>query len=280
MLPQKIYLKTVFNIPFNSNSKDDIDLLIELSNNGIILYWTSDQSKKSEGYAVYVFEENDNHKTTIEEIFKSINASNNKYTSVKVCYNYKESILVPEKHHDSNLNNEMLSLIYGEDFSSVQNSEFVNTKAIHNIYRVPAHHKTSIENCFNNYSSVHSTSLQIKNEVDGDIINCIVYQEIIKVLVYKKSHLQLVQQYQYTGPNDVAYHVLNICKQFELNPSSTPLRLSGMIVKDSQLYQSLYNCFLDIDFLAPSNQIKIADQLSHLPNHFFSHLTELVSCEL
>ena len=53
-----------------------------------------------------------------------------------------------------------------------------------------------------------------------------------------------------------------------------------MIVKDSQMYQSLYNCFLDIDFSTPSNQFQIADQLNHLPIHFFSHLTELASCEL
>ena len=280
MLPQKIYLKTVFNIPFNSNLTNDIDLLIELSNNGVILFWTSAQSQKSEGYVFYVFEENDNPKSAIEEVFKSSNVTKSKFKSVKVCYNYKESILIPQKHYNSNLNKDMLSIVNGEDFSAIEISELVNTKSIQNIYRVPAHHKTSIENNFKNYSSVHSTSLQIKNEIEGDLISCIVYQEMIKVLVYKKSQLQLVQQYKYTGPNDVAYHVLNICKQFELNPSSTPLRLSGMIVKESQLYQSLYNCFLDIDFTTPSNQIQIAEQLSHLPNHFFSHLTELVSCEL
>ena len=273
-------MKTTFNIPFNSNSNKDIDLLIELSNTGIILFWTSDQSKIIEGYSVYVFEENENSNTAVEDVFKSLSATKNKYKSVKVCYNYKESILVPEKYMDSNLNKEMLSLIYGEDFNAVQISELVNSKSIHNLYRVPAYTKTGIENSFKNYSAVHSTSLQIKNEFEGDLINCIVYQEMIKVLVYKKSQLQLVQQYKYTGPNDVVYHVLNICKQFELNPSSTPMRLSGMIVKDSQLYQALYNCFLDINFSTPSNQIQIADQLSHLPNHFFSHLTELVSCEL
>lgn len=280
MLPQKIYLKTVFNIPFNSNSTYDIDLLIELSNNGVILFWTSAQFQKTEGYAFYAFEENDNPKSAIEEVFKSSIVTKNKYKSVKVCYNYKESLLVPQEHYNSNLNKEMLSIINGEDFSAIEISELVKTKSIQNIYRVPAHHKTSIDNSFKNYSSVHSTSLQIKNEVEGDLISCIVYQEMIKVLFYKKSQLQLVQQYKYTGPNDVAYHLLNICKQFELNPSSTPLRLSGMIVKDSQMYQSLYNCFLDIEFSTPSNQVQIADQLNHLPNHFFSHLTELVSCEL
>lgn len=280
MLPQKIYLKKTFNIPFNSNSNNDINLLIELSNTGIILFWTSKQFDITEGYSVYVFEENENPKTVVEDVFKSLSATKNNYKSVKVCYNYIESILVPEKHKDSNLYNEMLSLIYGEDFSTIQTSELVNSRSIYNVFRVPVYIKACIENNFKNYSAVHSTSLQIKNEVEGDLINCIVYQEMIKVLVYKKSQLQLVQQYKYTGPNDVAYHVLNICKQFELNPSSTPLRLSGMIVKDSQLYQSLYNCFLDIDFLTPSNKIQIVDQLSHLPNHFFSHLTELTSCEL
>ena len=272
-------MKTVFNIPFSSDSDLVPDLLIEFGNNGVNLLFTSGDSKKIEGYQVFVFEENENYQNSMDEIFKLISFGENKVGKIKFTFNFKESILIPENLYQKELDEELIALMFGEDYNTVIQNDVISSKSIHNIYRLPILLQNHLDKNQNNKASQHSTSFQIKEVQKGSIIKCMVYHEMIKVLVYKEGSLQLVQYFNYTGPNDVTYHLLNICKQFYLNLSEVSLRLSGMIVKDSQLFQSLYNSFLNIDFMLPDNEIQLAESLNSLPLHFFSHLTELLSCE-
>ena len=65
-----------------------------------------------------------------------------------------------------------------------------------------------------------------------------------------------------------------------MKPSEIKLRLYGMIVKDSNLYQQLHNYFLDIDFITIPEEINVRQEMNNLPAHFFSHLTELATCVL
>ena len=76
-------MKTVFNIPVSTDSDLVPDLLIEFGNNGVNLLFTSGDSKKIEGYQVFVFEENENYQNSMDEISKLISFGENKVGKIK-----------------------------------------------------------------------------------------------------------------------------------------------------------------------------------------------------
>jgi len=277
---QIIFLKSGYNIPLKDTGNQSLQLLIELGDFGFSLIWTDTQKKQIAALAVYIFEEEDN---AVEEIRNTISNAfipRKDHKGVKIFYNFKESMLIPTKYYNEDLNEQMLSLLFGENEDTIIRTDKLDKLQICNIYRLPAELDKFITANFPQVNYIHSSSCQIQQQFSSTEMVCIVFYNAIKVMLYIDGHLHLVQQFKYNSPEDVSYHLLNICKQHDLQPTEIKLHISGMIVQDSILFQHLYNYFLHIDFIAVSEQIKMRDDINDLPAHFFSHLTELATCEL
>jgi hypothetical protein len=278
--PQIIFLKTGCNIPLNSVENSPIQLVMEIGNFGISLMWINSLSMEISGLSVYVFEVNDDPADIIRFILQSEEFKNAGAASVKLFYNYKESLLVPDKYFNEELNAQMLSLLFGEDENAVTKFDVIEKMGTKNIYRVPAPIENIVNQHISNHTVMHSTSIQLRKEAEGTVLNCIVFYDAIKVLLYINGQLYFVQQFKYNSPEDVTYHLLNTCKQHDIKPSEIKLNICGMIIEDSNLYQHLYNYFLNINFISIAENIAVREEISNLPSHFFSHLTELALCEL
>lgn len=277
---QIIFLKSGYNIPLKDTGNQSLQLLIEMGDFGISLIWTDTQKKQIAALAVYVFEEEDDKVEQISNTIKTVVIPGRDHKGLKIFYNFKESMLVPTKYYNEDLNEQMLSLLFGEDEDTVIRTDKLVRLQICNIYRLPAALDNFITSTFPQVNYFHSSSCQIVQQYSSTEMVCIVFYNAIKVMLYIDGHLYLVQQFKYNGPEDVSYHLLNICNQHDLKPTEIKLHISGMIVQDSILFQHLYNYFLHIDFIAMSDQIKMREDINDLPAHFFSHLTELATCEL
>ena len=276
---QIIFLKTGYHIPLNDIGNQSLHLLIEIGDFGISLIWTDTQKKQVAAIAVHIFEDDDNK---VEQIRNTINNAvipGKDQKALKIFYNFKESMLVPIKYYNEDLNEQMLALLFGEDDDTVIRTDKIDKLQICNIYRLPTALDRFVASTFPQVNYSHSTSSQILQQFSSTEMVCIVFYNAIKVILYIDGHLYLVQQFKYNGPEDVAYHLLNICNQHDLQPTEVKLHISGMIVQDSILFQHLYNYFLHIDFISMSDQIRMKEDINDLPAHFFSHLTELASCE-
>ena len=276
---QIIFLKSGYNIPLKDTANQSLQLLIELGDFGISLIWTDTQKKQIAALAVFIFEDEDDKVEQIRNTINKFVITGKEQKSLKIFYNFRESMLVPSKYYNEELNEQMLSLLFGENDDAVIRTDKLDNLEIYNIYRLPIELDKFITNTFPQVNSFHSTSCQIIQDFNSTEMVCIVFYNSIKVLLYIDGHLYLVQQFKYNGPEDVSYHLLNICKQHDLQPTEIKLHISGMIVQDSTLFQHLYNYFLHIDFISMSNQIKLKEDINDLPAHFFSHLTELATCE-
>jgi len=56
------------------------------------------------------------------------------------------------------------------------------------------------------------------------------------------------------------------------------LELSGLIEKQSELYNELQKYFLNISFDHMEDSIKITDELREYPLHYFSSLLKMAIC--
>lgn len=280
MPPQLKFLKTAFNIPVTKDSNTPLDLLIEIGQNGIACMWLSNHPLTVQGLVMYHLEENDQLPEMLTSIFESPAMTAVTPSSVHICYNFKESLLVPDLYHEQGLNCAMLSLMFGEQDAALVETEAIARNSFHNVYRVPAEAAAMIKKHFQGAVFHHSTSLQLTEKVKEDLLQCIVFHNCIKVILHKDGQLQLVQQFGYSKPDDVAYHLINTCQQHNCIPGDIKLRLCGMVDRDSILYNRLHNYFLHIDFAEIAPGINVQEAISDLPAHFFSHLTNLAACVL
>lgn len=269
-------MKPGLNIQPTSHNTHDLHLLAELGNYGAFFLWFTKSPISVKGLISFDFSGVDVD-LDIEAAVKGLPATP-KVSTTTISLDFKESILVPEKYN-AGVNEKALALMFGEDNETVVTIDHVTSSAIYNHYRITKKEESVIRKYFPNATVFHSTSLQLEQLNGSDnLLYCIIFHNTIKVILFKNSTLQIVQQYSYIVPEDVVYHLLNTCEQHNLNTSEIHLTLSGMIDEQSKLYNEIYRYFLHITFDKVDEDIVLPAEISEHPRHFFSHLTALASC--
>ena len=270
-------MKTIYEIPPLWEIQENPALLIEISQAAMTLCWTSNGGQQIEGIAIYGFEEGDTEMDQINAIVTKHTSQHITPDSVKLCYNTPHTLLVPDEHYQEDQDDAMLSLMFGSQLQNSKYTDRITEKRIRNLYTVPAALDTTVREAFPLASYAHSNSKLIRQQVEGNQLQCLIFNDGVKFVLFQNGVLQFIQQYSFSTPEDIVYHALNCCQQYNLSADQTKLLLHGMIVADSQLYKQLYNYFIDIQFDQLTDQVTLASSLQDLPPHFFSHLIKLIS---
>ncbi len=272
-------MKTVYNIPLDASESTAANLLIEIGATGLSLFWTGIDPMTIKGVCIYTFEENENIIAAVKDIFNTNCLNSQTHRSVTVGYNFKETLLVPANYFNPALNEEMLSLVHGQLMNVTIKSDEIRTKNIYNVYSIPTEIDLLLEETFPLSNRFHSNTKQIQTAENKNKLICSIFYDSIKVILFKNDVLEIVQQYKFNTPENVVYHLLNICQQHEVTVEEITLVISGMITEDSQLYKQLYNYFINIEFDNIPDNVSVEEKLQFLPAHFLRHLTTLASCE-
>ena len=275
-------MKIAFNILPVITDYEHVHLLVEAGNYGISFVWFTKDPYNMRGIAVYNLTDDLLPEQMADAIEKVLHASpvfNKVHASVTICYDFKESLLVPEVHYKASTVEAMLNLVYAVDAENDFKTEVVNGHSVINVYAVHKKIEAVLSRQFPGAIIHHATSLQLENIfTDDTCMHCIFFHNSIKVFLFNGAALQLVQQFNYNTPVDASYHLLNCCQQSNFDPATVTLMLSGMIDEESKLYTELYRYFLKIEFEKTSNEIELHDRIKFYPSHFFSHLTGLAPC--
>lgn len=219
----------------------------------------------------------------LEEIFTTDNLLGRTYSNCFVIYNFSSNQLVPEKYYHENINKQLLEVIHGDFVKGVVLNERINDLQAHNIYRVPKDIYQLISGKFPFNKQHHYYTLMLdhlyKNPgVETDKVVASFYRKDIIAMVVKNSKVQLIKQFPFQTTEDIAYWLLNIYNQFNLEQLSTPLLISGMIDVDSAMYNELQKYFAQIEFEAHPEYVKEGVLLNGYPKHFFSPILKLATC--
>ena len=216
----------------------------------------------------------------INDILSAENLLQQHFKKIFVTWCFDENILVPFEYFDVTNANAMLELVYGDGAQAAPQHELVLAHNLHSVYRIP----TAVKNIFNHWFPFsiqsHQASLLINLEkVHTNLMYCIFYPNAFTVMLRRNSHLQVIQNFEFSTPEDVAYHLLNIYQRFEAVPQTTVM-LSGMIDANSNLYNELYKYFLNIEFATLPGNFNYAEEIKEQPAHYFSHLFATALCVL
>ena len=186
-------------------------------------------------------------------------------------YNFFESSLVPKEFYKVEVAAKILEPIF--DYSANATILTDEAEVMMNIYAVPSGlHQFILEN---NIHWKHSGTCQQGFE---DNVYCIFYNNTLKLVLHKNNQMHLIQQFGYRSAHEAAYHILNACRQCDIQPTKEKLVLAGMIDQESPLYKELRKYFNEIEFAGQANPVTKNIALAAYPDHFFHHLISQMTC--
>lgn len=232
--------------------------------------------------AIYHFSENTSNETAagyIHQVLADQPVLQQKYHKVNIIYGYAQSILVPHRFMNEKVNNAMLELLYGDSMDRVARTDFMYKYDTHNLYIIPSVIEMVITRyfAFATYTHLFSVLPEVVNDA-GNHMYCIFSTEQFNVLLIREGKLQVMQNHRFKNPDDVSYHLLHLCKSFEVDVQNILVRLSGMIDVSSILYSELYKYFLQIQFDTLPEQYQYPGEIEKKSAHYYSHLFAIAAC--
>ena len=214
-----------------------------------------------------------------KDIFSSENLLQKQYNKTHIFWSFAESILVPGELMNADHNVNMLNLVFGDARPGVIRSDFLYRHNLHHVYRTPQ----TVIDIFSNQLPVatqtHVFSTMVNRDLpEGNHLFTVFYSNSLTIMLCKEGKLQVVQNFIYSHADDCVFHLLNVCKGFDVQPDSVTLHINGMIDAKSGLYETIYKYFLQIDFDKLPEACTYHETIKDHPPHFFSHLFALASC--
>lgn len=215
----------------------------------------------------------------LREICNSEDLLKKQYSKTHLFWAFTESILVPAELMNADRNQNMLNLIFGDAKQGSIRSDFLYRHNLHNVYRIPEQWIDIFSNCLPVATQTHMFSCIVNKDVPaGNDLFTVFYSNSLTIMLCKDGKLQVIQNFNYTHADDCVFHLLNVCKGFDVKPDSVVLHINGMIDANSGLYEAVYKYFLQIEFDTLPDGYAYYEKIKDHPPHFFSHLFTLASC--
>lgn len=200
-------------------------------------------------------------------------------------YNFPEASIIPGHYYHPEINDSISRLMYGEDGSELVFREQIKDTDMHNVYRVPKEIHSMLKEKFTGSQYWHIYTLMllspdVKQHSTENNIHTVFYHDHFIAAYFANNGLQLIQTFHYQTPEDAAYYLLLICRQFNINQKDMSLTVSGLIDSQSALYAELLKYFPEVKEDGIPEEIKINGLLEEFPGHYFSPLLKMSLCGL
>ncbi len=227
--------------------------------------------------AYYETAEGDNWKLKLAEFHPELL---HRFEKITVAFDVPEMAIIPNSLFDESALKMHLQTLHPITqnvvlyFDSIQNKEVQIGYAVAKELHDWVNEKYPSAICF------HLTGSLLKNfkSTDKDSLLVDFRSGEFLVIVFKKEQLQLVQYYSFSSLADILYYLLKICEQFGLSQEEVIINISGLIEKDSAIYQELYKYFLNIEFEKNAESLNFVEAFNELPDYYFSNISKIITC--
>lgn len=275
-------MKTVFEIIPESFDSERCTLCCELSTESFSYVIRDDEEKKIVSLGVYQYEKikpQAGFPIALQILFHQHEVLSEKFKQSCLIYSVPRSVLIPFTMYNSQKNAEVLSLVHG-DLSQGETimNDIIPGHDLYNTYSVSTSLYNTVLHQFPAIRGLHQYTGFLKKKIPvEDKLTAIFYHEKVVVTLFKEDKFQLLNSYSYRTPEDVAYILLNICKQF--NTANMDIEVGGLIEENSALFKSIYNYFSNVRLAEFQTEYALEEGISQYPRHFFTHLYEFDLCE-
>jgi hypothetical protein len=263
MVAQSFEINATSIQPFDSSSKQ---LLVELSTESVSFLLIDRQNKKL--LAVESFRGGHSKASDWETILQQSRLLLLTELETKVIIGYPNMMPVPASLYAPELASSQLELFYGPANGLFTSGDVLKELEMVIAWQNPLEEHDFLVNHFQWVQTKHAVSILLEayiqqTDADGQIL---IYGNAAWLLLWKQGVFQLAKPVVFTSPEDISWYLLDVCRQFELEPTVVHWRVSGMIEEGSSLWQAI------IRFVNPVSLLDSDVLLEKIPAHYFAHL--------
>ena len=259
--------------PFNSDQ-----LIVNIGNTYVAMIVRLFGRQDASAFELFEFDKvADNWYDTFYMVRTQSKILDRSYNDTSVFYNMPENVMIPADKFSAEAADTYLNMVHGDNINQAVQTDMVTINPpLVNAYRIKRslfdmvrtnfmmvsckHVYTQLlENILGNYSFHSGTALKIK-----------FFHKSMLLLLLKDGQLQLIQSYPSHTQDDMLYYILTVLQQFNIEPTTVQLELSGQIDTRSQHYDYIKKIFTNISFetVAPEKMMKELQE--NYPAHYLS----------
>jgi hypothetical protein len=277
-------LEPAFSIVANEAVGDNRILMAEVAPWGVS-YAIADTSRMIQALYVFHFPSDataDKTALFIKQSVAAIPALQGEFSRVTIVYQYPEAILVPQIYLQQQYTRELLELTAGNITDAAIQKDYVQKEQLYVIFAIPRVQESVVNYVFQADRVTHGYAqlLQYPALQSGSSLHCIFGNNAFLLHLVKDGKLCLLQHYPFKAPEDVAYLLLKACETHQLSTNDILVLVSGMITDESAVYACLLKYFLHIQFSALPDGCVYPAEIKEYPAHYFSHIFQMLLCEL
>jgi hypothetical protein len=203
------------------------------------------------------------------------------FPDVQIVWEHPECISVPQELYDEKTGNTYLDLAIGINYQTLNERNVANDVVL--VYRVAKLAKDTLLAYFpaaistHKYYSLLEGRMNKQNTSPDNHMQVLIYEHHFILMVVKDNKWQLTNSFFYKAPEDVLYHILNVCERLDLKKDLVHFYLSGLIDTQSNLYKELELYLLNLNFCVPPPGLLEADGFQEYPAHYFCSFFNIFS---
>ena len=265
----------------NTDSVSEI-LYVEIGAKEIVCLIKASESQLIAGFEYFLIEKPDKGWSDIfEDLISKSLLLNKSYLETHCIYNFEEAVIIPKEKFIAGSAEDYLSLLYGENNECDMKFDSLTPIAEINIaFRIDKLLTDCLNKKFVLYKSNHVyykilKDILIRKENEPHFVKIKLYNTHMIIAILKGGILQIIQSFTYEKTEDILYHLINCCKQFEVNVLIAELEISGFLDDNSILLAQLQNYFGKTT-LEQMPLTGVFENRDDYPPHTFTHYSKLV----
>ncbi|HMU47447.1 MAG TPA: DUF3822 family protein [Chitinophagaceae bacterium] len=227
--------------------------------------------------SLYYYSVEKNEELQTEELINLHPELKQGFRKVVVCHGCSMCMLFPSQNGFIEGGGKILDIFFGEDKSYVSLQEPIPGKEMTSYFKMPVKLNKWISEQFNNarIKAKESMLLCTLSDSTGQHIFLDFGNDFFDSLILDERKILLSKSSDFSSHEDVLFWLLKVCELFNLPQEKIHLHISGLVDKQSSLYRSLYQYFINVEF----REAKWKDDTNEYPAHFFTSLNDLYLCE-
>ena len=229
----------------------------------------------------------DNFCILFEGFFQKHQWLNISYKRVNILFESSKTTLIPSSLYDEKEkeNYTKLNFTFSAD-QEIRTDKLVNVDA-YKLYVVPKQLTDLLNKLFPDHhlyshAGVLIESLLILNKNLPAHKRCYVNarNSYLDIIIIEGRKLLYYNAFNYKTKEDFIYYLIFVLDQLKLNPEEIELVLSGLIDKNSKLFEMVYKYVRNITFPQLDASHNYSYIFNDIPSHHYSNLLNLFLCEL
>jgi hypothetical protein len=192
--------------------------------------------------------------------------------------------LIPEALYIESEKESYFNFLHEQVTGEVVLSDRLGHLGIYSVYSIPGTWRKDVDTVFPKVTLCHISSvltgniwMSVKN-MTGQKVFLNLREEQFDLLAFEGNQLKYCNAFHFLTAEDIAYYVIFVFEQLNLNPEEVSLVLLGNVDKFSPVFELLFRYIRGIEFVRRNERFNYSYLFNDVPGHYYYTLLNPFTC--